>query len=80
MDRSGEDLFAFHAERVRELGGDSCGRRLYETVLPWETDPAMRDTEADAAFADIWSELPKVVFSRTLTAVEGNARLARGSH
>ncbi|HRY08403.1 MAG: dihydrofolate reductase family protein [Actinobacteria bacterium] len=75
----GGDLFAFHTERVRELGGFVCGRRLYETMLPWETDPAMRDTEADAAFADIWSELPKVVFSRTLTAVEGNARLARGS-
>lgn len=30
-------------------------------------------------FADIWCALPKVVFSRTLDRVEGNARLAEGS-
>ncbi|MET4166508.1 MULTISPECIES: dihydrofolate reductase family protein [Gordonia] len=74
-----DDLFAFHTERVGELGAFVCGRRLYETMLVWETDPRMRENEADAAFADIWSALPKVVFSRTLTTVEGNARLAQGS-
>jgi dihydrofolate reductase len=33
----------------------------------------------DAAFAEVWSGLPKVVFSRTLDSVQGNARLATGS-
>jgi dihydrofolate reductase len=75
----GDELFRFHIQRARELGGFVCGRRLYEIMLVWETDPAMRETELDAAFADIWVELPKVVFSRTLSAVQGNARLARGS-
>jgi dihydrofolate reductase len=74
-----DDLFAFHTERVGELGAFACGRRLYETMLVWETDPRMSENDADAAFADIWSALPKVVFSRTLTSVEGNARLAQGS-
>ncbi len=74
-----DDLFAFHTERVGELGAFVCGRRLYETMLVWETDPRMRENDADAAFADLWSALPKVVFSRTLTSVEGNARLAQGS-
>jgi dihydrofolate reductase len=74
-----EEQFRFHLERVRGLGAHLCGRKLYETMLPWETDPAMRDTELQAAFADVWSALPKVVFSRTLESVEGNARLATGS-
>ena len=74
-----EELFAFHLARVRELGCHLCGRRLYETMLPWETDPSMRDNELGAAFADVWSALPKVVFSRTLDSVQGNARLAEGS-
>jgi dihydrofolate reductase len=74
-----EEEFRFHLERVSGLGAHLCGRKLYETMLPWETDPAMRDTELQAAFADVWSALPKVVFSRTLDHVEGNARLATGA-
>ena len=74
-----DELFPFHLERVRELGGYLLGRRLYETMLVWETDPSMRDTEVDAAFADVWCALPKVVFSRTLNSVQGNARLAEAS-
>jgi len=74
-----DELFGFHLERVAGLGAHVCGRRLYETMLPWETDPAMRSSELMAAFADVWSALPKVVFSRTLDRVEGNARLAEGS-
>jgi dihydrofolate reductase len=74
-----EEQFRFHIAQIRELGGYLCGRRLYETMLPWETDPSMRDSELGAAFADIWCAIPKVVFSRTLGSVQGNARLAEGS-
>jgi dihydrofolate reductase len=74
-----EDLFRFHATQTRELGGFLLGRRLYETMLVWETDPSMRDSELDAAFADAWCAIPKVVFSRTLDSVQGNARLAEAS-
>src|SRR5215207_2952393 len=74
-----EELFRFHLAQVRELGGFLCGRRLYETMLVWETDPSMRDSELDAAFADAWCAIPKVVFSHTLDSVQGNARLAAGS-
>ena len=48
-------------------------------MLPWETDPSMRGTELEAAFAEAWCAIPKVVFSRTLDSVEGNARLAEAS-
>ena len=74
-----EELFRFHLARVRELGSVLLGRRLYETMLVWETDPSLRDTELEAAFADVWCALPKVVFSRTLDSVQGNARLAEAS-
>jgi dihydrofolate reductase len=73
-----EELHRFHNERVRELGAQLCGRRLYEEMLYWET--ADRDAAAPEhvlEFARIWKRLPKVVFSTTLEAVEGNARLAR---
>src|SRR4051794_32416110 len=75
----GEEQFRFHIAQVGELGGYLCGRRLYETMLPWETDPSMRGDELGAAFADVWCAIPKVVFSRTLDSVEGNARLAEAS-
>jgi dihydrofolate reductase len=74
-----DELFAFHLARVRGLGAHLCGRRLYETMLVWETDPSLRGTELGAEFADVWSALPKVVFSRTLGNVQGNARLAGSS-
>src|SRR5438046_3600241 len=74
-----EEQFGFHTAQVRELGGQLCGRKLYETMLVWETDPSMRDNELRAAFADVWCALPKVVFSRTLDSVQGNARLAEAS-
>ena len=86
-DRNGEfgwtvpsdEQFSFHLAQVRELGVFVCGRRLYETMLVWETDASLRDTDLGAAFADAWSALPKVVFTRTLTEVQGTARLANGS-
>lgn len=74
-----DELFRFHLDRVSELGAILCGRKLYQTMLVWETDPSLRRDEASTAFADVWCALPKVVFSRTLDRVEGNARLARGS-
>ena len=73
-----EELHRFHNERVRELGGHLLGRRLYETMVYWETaheDPDATDYMLE--FADIWKALPKVVFSKTLTEVVGNTRLAR---
>ena len=74
-----DELFRFHTALVGELGGCLLGRRLYETMLVWETDPSLREDELGAAFADVWCAIPKVVFSRTLDSVQGNARLAQAS-
>jgi dihydrofolate reductase len=73
-----EELHRFHNERVRELGCHLLGRNLYETMVYWETaeqDPELGEVERE--FAEIWKELPKVVFSTTLEEVEGNTRLVR---
>src|SRR3954447_16849232 len=74
-----DERFRFHLEQVRGLGSCLLGRKLYETMLVWETDPSLRDNEDTDAFADVWSALPKVVFSRTLDRVQGNAGLGEGS-
>lgn len=73
-----EELHRFHNDRTQELGGHLLGRRLYETMVYWETadqDPSIADYALE--FARIWQELPKIVFSTTLERVEGNARLVR---
>ncbi|MFW6690346.1 dihydrofolate reductase family protein [Streptomyces sp. MAR4 CNX-425] len=75
----GPDVFRHSIDEIREVGVHLMGRRLYETMLYWETaeqDPSLG--EAEREWTALWNPLPKVVFSRTLTAVEGNARLASG--
>ena len=67
----------FHNEQTREIGAHLCGRRLYEEMLFWETaDENPSAAEHELEFARIWKGIPKIVFSKTLTSVEGNARLA----
>ena len=75
-----EELFRFATEQVRQLGVHLLGRRLYETMRYWETadqDPSLGDLERE--FAALWTSLPKVVFSTTLTSVERGYDLARGT-
>lgn len=75
-----EEVFRSALDEVRQLGACLLGRRLYETMLYWQTaddDPSLDDAERE--FAAIWNSLPKVVFSTTLSVVQGNARLATGS-
>jgi dihydrofolate reductase len=75
-----EELHRFHNRQTGELGAHLCGRRLYETMLYWETAEANPSAaEHLLEFARIWKALPKIVFSRTLEKVEGNARLLRDS-
>ena len=70
------ELHRFHNEQIRELGAHLLGRRLYETMLYWETADEKPGSPEDE-FARIWQDLPRIVFSSTLEKVEGNARLAR---
>jgi dihydrofolate reductase len=75
-----EELHRFHNQQARELGAELYGRRLYEVMRYWETaDEQPSAPEYELEFARIWKDTPKIVFSKTLEKVEGNARLARGS-
>ena len=74
-----KDVFRFWIDEIRGVGAHLMGRRLYETMLYWETadqDPALG--EAELEWASLWKPIPKVVFSSTLSELEGNARLASG--
>ncbi|HEX8752430.1 MAG TPA: dihydrofolate reductase family protein [Solirubrobacterales bacterium] len=74
-----EEVHAFVNELERPIGTYLYGRRMYETMVYWETNgdqeggsPAVRD------FAGIWRGAEKVVFSRTLPGVESaRTRLER---
>jgi dihydrofolate reductase len=74
-----KEVFHFWIDEIRGVDVHLMGRRLYETMLYWETadqDPSLG--EAELEWAALWKPLPKVVFSTTLSAVQGNARLASG--
>jgi dihydrofolate reductase len=73
-----EELHRFHNQQTREMGAHLCGRRLYEVMSFWETaDENPSAPEHELEFARIWKNMPKIVFSKTLEKVEGNARLVR---
>src|SRR4029453_17092909 len=75
-----EEVFRFWIDEIREVGVHLLGRRLYETMLYWETadqDPSLNDSQLE--WAALWKPLPKVVFSTTLSAAQGHARLASGA-
>ena len=74
-----KDVFRFWIDEIRGVGAHLMGRRLYETMLYWETaeeDQSLDDAELE--WTALWKPLPKVVFSTTLSAVQGNARLVSG--
>jgi dihydrofolate reductase len=65
-----EELHAFVNDLERPVGTYLYGRRMYETMVFWETvstDSAQREVIRD--FAAIWRRADKIVFSRTLQEV-----------
>ena len=73
-----EEVSRFAADETRQVGVMLLGRKLYETMLYWETADQASLDDSDLEWIAIWKPLPKVVFSTTLPAVQGNARLASG--
>ena len=74
-----EELWRLVMDEIRGVDVHLMGRRLYETMLYWETadkDQSLDDAEIE--WTALWKPLPKVVFSTTLSAVQGTARLASG--
>ena len=64
-----EELHAFVNDLERPIGTYLYGRRMYETMVYWETAGTSPDQRAVSRdYAEIWRAATKIVYSRTLTA------------
>lgn len=74
-----EGIHQFFNDQERQFEVGLYGRRLYEAMQPsWSTADQNPDLPAVAKeYARIWNAIPRIVFSRTLDHVEGNATLMR---
>ncbi len=74
-----DEAFAFITDLVRPVGTYLYGRRLYETMAVWETEPALAaESELRADFANLWQAADKIVYSTTLgSASTANTRIER---
>lgn len=62
-----EEIKTVLTARLAEVGTYLYGRRTYETMAVWETEPALAEQSPDSArFATMWQAADKVVFSSTL--------------
>ena len=65
-----EEVHAFINDLDRPLGTNLYGRRMYETMAGWETDPTLAEqSPLMRDFAQLWQAADKIVYSRTLDAV-----------
>ena len=63
------DVFAFTTKLMRSAGTYLYGRRMYETLVVWETDPTLAaQSDLTADYASAWQAADKVVYSSTLAA------------
>jgi len=73
-----EELHSFINDQQREIGTYLFGRRMYEVMVYWDTaDTDPSNPEYMLEFARIWKDIHKIVFSKTLEHVQGNATLSR---
>src|SRR5689334_11279972 len=68
-----EEVHAYVNDLERPLGTYLYGRRMYETMVYWETVSTEGEPPVVADYAGLWRATDKVVFSRTL----GEASSAR---
>jgi dihydrofolate reductase len=65
-----EEVFAFVNDLVRPVGTYLYGRRMYETMVYWETAQTLANqTHVEQDFTTIWQAADKIVYSRTLQTV-----------
>jgi dihydrofolate reductase len=65
-----EEVHTFVNDLERPVGTYLYGRRMYEVMAPWETDPTLADqSRVMRDFAELWQAADKIVYSRTLETV-----------
>ena len=62
-----EEVHAFANDLERGIGTQLYGRRMYETMVYWETEGD--DDEVTREYAAMWRAAEKVVYSRTMQTV-----------
>jgi len=74
-----DEVHAFVNDLERSVGTYLYGRRMYETMVAWETWPGEEEASpVTRDFAEIWRAADKVVYSTTLeTAPTGRTRIER---
>lgn len=66
----GEDLVAFANDQMASLGTHLYGRRMYEEMHVWETDPEAPSYSPESGrFAEEWKRADKIVYSSTMNTV-----------
>ena len=65
-----DEYFRFITTLIKPARTYLYGRRMYETMQVWETDPTLASqSPLMRAFADTWQAADKIVYSRTLQKV-----------
>ena len=74
-----EEVHSFINDLQRPVGTYLYGRRMYEVMVSWETDPTLADqSPVTRDFAEIWQAGDKIVYSKTLETVSsGRTRIER---
>jgi dihydrofolate reductase len=74
-----QEVHTFVNDLERPVGTYLYGRRMYEVMAPWETDPTLADqSRVMRDFAELWQAADKIVYSRTLeTASTARTRIER---
>jgi dihydrofolate reductase len=62
-----QEVHTFVNDLERPVGTYLYGRRMYEVMAPWETDPTLADqSRVMRDFAELWQAADKIVYSKTL--------------
>ncbi len=73
-----EEVHAFVNDLERPLGTYLYGRRMYETMVYWETEGDRPDDHpVSHDFAAVWRAADKIVYSRTLAEVSSRTHPPR---
>jgi dihydrofolate reductase len=64
-----EEYFSFVNELERPVGTYLYGRRMYQTMVYWETAPVSGQPHWIVEFTNLWRAADKIVFSKTMTSV-----------
>lgn len=74
-----DEVHRYYNDFMAGVGVQLMGRRMYETMAVWETDPAFaEESPVLAEFAAAWQDSDKIVYSTTLTEpVTARTRIVR---